>query len=180
MKDWKQSLLVILIMSGVGSVHAAVYKTVDASGNATYSDAPSKNAKEVSLPPLTIVPSIPLDQAPAPIAAPRPVQYRLNFISPLDEQTVRKPESVEVSVDVKPALVQGDSLIIMWDGKPVSNTNSVSISTEEVDRGEHHVLARVVSAQGRTLAEKSTTVYLQQGSVNSPTNQAKQPKPGKK
>lgn len=180
MKNWKKSLLLILV-AGIGSAHAAVYKTVDAAGNATYSDSPSKNAKEVNLPPLTIVPSIPVDPvAQQQNAAPRPVQYRLNFISPLDEQSVRKPDSVDVNVDIKPGLAAGDSVMILWDGNPVSNTNSANISTEEADRGEHRVTARVISAQGRTIAEKSTTVYVQQGSVNSPANQAKQPKPGKK
>lgn len=179
MKNWKKTLLAILMMTGAVGAQAAVYKTVDGSGNAAYSDSPSKNAKEVTLPPLTIVPSIPVEQTPQ-VTAPRPVQYRLNFISPLDEQTIRKPDPVEISVDVKPALVQGDNIIILWDGQPVSKTNLATIATEEVDRGEHQVIARILSAQGRTLAEKSTTVYLQQSSVNSPANQAKQPKPGKK
>ena len=174
-------MVLLLIGAAQGYAQAAVYKTTDAAGNAVYSDSPSKNAKEVNLPPLTIVPSIPVDTAPQQAAAPaRPTRYLINFISPLEDQVVRKPDAVNIGVDVKPPLAPGDNLTILWDGKPVANGFGATVNTEEMDRGEHVATARVTSPQGRTISEKSITVNLQQGSANSPANQAKQPKPGKK
>lgn len=181
MKNWTAPLLAVLLATGTGSAYAAVYKTVDAAGNAVYSDAPTKNSKEVNLPPLTIVPSIPVEVAPAPSAVPaRPTQYRINFISPLEDQVVRKPEGVEVNVDIRPALAQGDVLSILWDNQPISNTNTANINSDDIERGAHQLTARVTSSRGRVISEKSITVNIQQGSANSPANQAKQPKPGKK
>lgn len=181
MKNWTRPLLAVLVMIGAGNAQAVVYKTVDAAGNTVYTDSPSKNAKEVNLPPLTIVPSIPVDAAPQqePAAA-RPNRYFINFISPMEGQVLKKPDNVDINVDVKPELAPGDKLIILWDGNPIATGNSADVNTEQVDRGEHVVTARVTSPQGRTISEKSATVNIQQGSVNSPANQAKQPKPGKK
>lgn len=181
MKNYTLPLLAVLSAITTGSVYAAVYKTVDAAGNAVYSDSPSKNSKEVNLPPLTIVPSIAVDaNQPPPTAPARRMQYQINFLSPLEDQVVRKPDAVDVSVDVKPALAQGDTLTLLWDNQPVSNSNTANINTEEVDRGAHQLTARISSARGQILNEKSINVNVQQGSVNSPANQAKQPKPGKK
>ncbi len=49
--------LLILLTSFTGNTLAEMYKQVDKSGNITYSNVPSQNAKEVDLPPLVVVPA---------------------------------------------------------------------------------------------------------------------------
>ena len=49
--------LLILLASFTGTTFAEMYKQVDKSGNITYSNVPSQNAKEVDLPPLVVVPA---------------------------------------------------------------------------------------------------------------------------
>ncbi len=183
MRNWTVPLLAVLVAMSTGSAYATVYKTVDAAGNTVYSDSPSKNAKVVDLPPLSIVPSLnpaELNQPAQAANAARPTQYRLNFVSPLNDQAIRKPEPLEVSVEVSPALADGDSMVILLDGKLIGAGAGASVDTENVDRGTHQLTARVSSARGQVISEKSISVNIQQSSVNSPANQAKQPKPGKK
>lgn len=168
-----------LLLSGVAQ--AAIYKSTDAQGNVVYSDSPTKDAKAIELPPIAIVPSLSAEQiaqANAMRAKARPVQnYQLSFTQPLADQTVRKPDNIVVALNIMPALANGDSMTILLDGIVVANGTGASIATEALDRGAHSVTARVMDASGKVIKEVSTTVNLQQITVNSPANLAKKPKP---
>lgn len=168
-----------MLLSGVAQ--AAIYKSTDAQGNVVYSDSPTKDAKAIELPPIAIVPSLSAEQiaqANAMRAKARPVQnYQLSFTQPLADQTVRKPDNIVVALNITPALANGDSMTILLDGIVVANGTGASIATEALDRGAHSVTARVMDASGKVIKEVSTTVNLQQITVNSPANLAKKPKP---
>lgn len=179
-------LVVFFALVFGGVAHAAIYKTTDANGNVVYTDSPTREAKTVDLPPLSIVPSLSPEQiaqamgnntqASAQAAVTR---YQLNFVQPLAEQTVRKPDPIAVNVNVQPALANGDNVSILLDGVVVANGNGVTISTEKLDRGAHSIAARVTNTMGRVVSEVSTTVYVQQTTVNSPANQANRARAGK-
>ncbi|SER55418.1 hypothetical protein SAMN05421690_103724 [Nitrosomonas sp. Nm51] len=51
-------LLAIILLSYSGQSISGVYKQVDEDGNVTYSNVQSRNAEEVDLPPLVVVPSV--------------------------------------------------------------------------------------------------------------------------
>ena len=61
---FKNNLIVVaasaLLLGGMA--HAAIYKSIDAQGNVFYTDAPTKDAKQIELPPLAIVPSLSAEQ----------------------------------------------------------------------------------------------------------------------
>ena len=168
-----------MLLSGVAQ--AAIYKSTDAQGNVVYSDSPTKDAKAIELPPIAIVPSLSAEQiaqANAMRAKARPAQdYQLSFTQPLADQTVRKPDNIVVALNIRPALANGDSMTILLDGIVVANGTGASIATEALDRGAHSVTARVMDASGKVIKEVSTTVNLQQITVNSPANLANKPKP---
>jgi hypothetical protein len=161
---------------------AAVYKSVDANGNVVYSDSPTKNAKEISLPPISIVPSLsPVDVArassiPDPNPKPTVTQYQLSFVSPLPDQVIRKPEPVSVNVNSVPALANGDVMTILLNGVVVANGNSATVSTEGLDRGSHSLSARVVNSAGQVVSQASSSLNIQQVNVNSPANNKKKGK----
>lgn len=182
MKYWMLALGLIT-GAATGLAQATVYKSVDAAGNVQYSDSPSKNAKAIELPPISIVPSInPLDlQTAQPATQPqRPNQYRLNFISPLADQVIRKPDGINIEVSTIPPLADGDVMTILLDGVVVSKGTAAGISTDDIDRGAHQITARVTNPTGRVVSQNSIAVNIQQGSINSPANKANQPKPTKK
>lgn len=161
---------------------AAVYKSVDANGNVVYSDEPSKNAKEISLPPISIVPSLtPVDLARAstvqdPTPQPRVTQYQLSFVSPLPDQVIRKPDSVNVTVNSVPALANGDVMTILLDGVVIANGNSATVSTENLDRGTHSLAARVMNANGQVVNQSSSSLNILQTNINSPALKNKKAK----
>lgn len=170
------------VVLGANVSMAAVYKSVDAKGNVVYSDAPSKNAKEISLPPISIVPSLsPVDvaranTAPDNVTQPRVTQYQLSFVSPLPDQVVRKPDSVNVNVNSVPPLSNGDVMSILLDGVVIANGNSATVSTENLDRGTHSLVVRVMNANGQVVSQSSTSLNIQQINVNSPANKNKKAK----
>ncbi|XID75603.1 DUF4124 domain-containing protein [Alkanindiges sp. WGS2144] len=174
------AVLATLISTGA---QAAIYKSVDAQGNVVYSDSPSKDAKTVDLPPLAIVPSLSAEQIAQANATqrtkPAAINYQLSFAQPTADQVVRKPEPVSVSVDIRPALANGDVVTILLDGTVIANSNAASVSTEALDRGAHSISARITNATGKVVSETSTTFHVLQNSVNSPTSQANKPKPAR-
>lgn len=173
-----------LLMSG--AAQAAIYKSTDARGNVVYTDTPSKEAKAIELPPLSIVPSLTPEQiAQATTGAqvtPQPanIRYQLSFVQPVAEQTVRKPDAIAINVNVQPVLANGDNLSILLDGVVVANGNATSVATEKMDRGAHGISARITNAAGRVVSEAATTVYVQQNTLNSPASQANKPAPAKR
>lgn len=166
-----------------GMAHAAIYKSTDAQGNVFYTDAPTKDAKQIELPPLAIVPSLSAEQiAKANALKPKAnvVQnYQLSFASPVADQTVRKPDSIVVQLNVAPALVNGDNATILLDGIVVANGSGVSINTENLDRGAHSITARITDANGKVLKEIATTVAVQQINQNNPATLGNKPKPAR-
>lgn len=182
---FKNNLIVVaasaLLLGGMA--HAAIYKSIDAQGNVFYTDAPTKDAKQIELPPLAIVPSLSAEQiAKANALKPKAntVQnYQLSFASPAAEQTVRKPDNIVVQLNVVPALTNGDHATILLDGIVLANGSGASINTENLDRGAHSITARITDANGKVLKEISSTVTVQQITQNNPANLSNKPKPAR-
>lgn len=174
MKIFKIMMALSMLMT-YGEVSAAVYKSIDANGNVVYSDEPSKTAQLVNLPPLTIVPGLSQSAIDKTLASDETNKqrqvgtYQLNFLAPVADQTFRKTEPIVVNVSAAPALSGSDTLSILFDGMVVAQGTAASIPTENVDRGEHRVSARVMNANGQIVSENSLKVYVQQASVNMPS-----------
>lgn len=186
---WVRGLLLpVLLLSGVAQ--AEIYRSVDERGNVTFSDTPKRNAERVNLPPLSIIPGMnPEDIARANQAdarqsrVNRPTRYQVSFSSPTAGQVLFKPQdTLEVAVNTDVPLAAGDRIVVSLAGRVLGE--SASVATESLDRGEHTLVARVVTEDGRMLGENSVSFNVQQPSSLAPnrrppasTPPASRPKP---
>ena len=95
-----------------------------------------------------------------------PVSYQLTIAEPSKERAYRRPvQSIDVVVQIKPALQVGDSVRIYLDDKEVAQGLSTSISTVDVLPGAHTVKAVIQSETGQTLEQVAITVYVIQNNT---------------
>lgn len=94
------------------------------------------------------------------------VNYQLTITEPSDERAYRRPaQSIDVKVQLQPALQAGDSVSIYLDGNEVARGLSASIATVDLLPGEHNVQAVVRNVDGKVLQQVSRTVYVIQNNV---------------
>ena len=78
-----------------------------------------------------------------------PINYQLTMTEPSEERAYRRPvQTIDVKVQVKPALQAGDSVSIMLDGNEVAQGLSASIATVDVLPGAHNVKAVIKNKKG--------------------------------
>ena len=151
-------LLALFVTSGVA---ATVYKVTDDQGNITYTDtAPAETAvEEVPLPPVNKVASPP--PAAATPAYPESAELSPVFngyssaalVSPLNDSLVHFDQpQVLAQLALNPALAVDHRVQFYVDGSaygPAVAANSLAIAG--LERGTHHISARVLSSQGAVL-----------------------------
>lgn len=162
------------------SAFAAPYKWVDKDGKTHYSDTPPPagiKAEQVELKPLTEVTSMPIPQSEDSGAAPTaPVDASgynsFRITSPADQATLRDPSApLNISVALDPPLAPDDQIEYTLDGKVVASPIT------GLERGTHHIGARVLSANGgERIAASPVTVYMHQNSVAPVTPPKPKPK----
>ncbi len=177
------TVALLAIALAAGGVFAAPYKWVDKDGNVHYSDKPppgNVKAEQVELKPLTEVTSQPVpvssdsSDPAAPAATADPDGYdSFRITSPADQTTLRDPSAtITIGTSLSPGLREGDHIEFTLDGKVVASP------IEGLERGTHHIGARVLSASGGLrIAASDVTVYLHQTSV--PPVTPPKPKPKK-
>lgn len=176
--QWVGLLSCLLLWGGVAQ--AEIYRSVDERGNVTFSDAPKRNAERVNLPPLSIIPGMNPDDIaranrvdPRQARANRPVRYQVSFTSPTAGQVLMKPQdSLEIAVKTDVPLAAGDRIVVSLAGRSLGD--SASVATESLDRGEHSLVARVITEDGRMIGESSVSFVVQQPSSLAP-NRRKAP-----
>lgn len=90
-----------------------------------------------------------------------PINYQLTITEPSEERAYRRPvQSIDVKVQVKPALQAGDSVSIYLDGNEVAQGLSASIATVDILPGAHSVKAVIKSKKGQALRQVERTVYV--------------------
>jgi len=178
MKLWMIVLITFFSISG----SAEIYKSVDKNGVVTYSDQPETTSQAVQLPAVNIVTGPAKTTANATNSTnatdKKHVDYTAFAMSaPTDQDTIWNADSLPVSVDITPALQEGDTIQFLYDGAPaIPAVASTSASIPKVIndkpllvRGNHTLSANVLNANGDILkSTPSITVYLQYTSVNQP------------
>ncbi|MBH0006524.1 DUF4124 domain-containing protein [Psychrobacter sp. SWN149] len=100
-----------------------------------------------------------------------PVSYQLTIAEPSKERAYRRPaQSIDVAVQIKPALQAGDSVRIYLDDKEVAQGLSTSIGTVNVLPGAHTVKAVIQGETGQTLEQVAITVYVIQNNTTLQNN----------
>ena len=90
-----------------------------------------------------------------------PINYQLTITEPSEERAYRRPvQSIDVKVQVKPALQAGDSVSIYLDGNEVAQGLSASIATVDILPGAHNIKAVIKSKKGQILRQVERTVYV--------------------
>lgn len=90
-----------------------------------------------------------------------PINYQLTITEPSEERAYRRPvQSIDVKVQVKPALQAGDSVSIYLDGNEVAQGLSASIATVDILPGAHNIKAVIKSKKGQALRQVERTVYV--------------------
>lgn len=161
------------------SAGAEIYKYYDKDGNLVLSDeVPQENADKVeriqAKPVMTIPAVAPARGRKPPVAeaggGKKPeaaVGYVIIVQSPVAEQTYPKGgDHIPVAVGVNPGLRPGDRLEMRLDGEVTPNLTS--IAPDQLDRGEHRLVVRVLAADGKPLASAAVPFHIQQRSALKP------------
>ena len=90
-----------------------------------------------------------------------PIKYQLTMTEPNEERAYRRPsQSIEVSLQLKPALQEGDSVVIYLDGNEVAQSLNASIATVDIMPGTHTLRAVVKNEKGQTVKQADRTIYV--------------------
>lgn len=191
-----KSLLLILLVS-INPVSAGVYKGVSSDGEVVYSDVPFRQSAEFDAPPVAVLemPDVILDKVLSEesakaekeeedrIAAEKNqaergnIQSQAEYLytqfyikSPKDKESIWNNPDLEVSLHLAPSLnnLKKHKIWLLLDGKPlVDNSESLSIPTGRLVRGEHKLQAQVRDAKGKLIIKtKSIIVYIHYSSAN--------------
>lgn len=100
-----------------------------------------------------------------------PVNYQLAITEPSEERAYRRPaQSIDVKVQVKPALQAGDSIRIYLDESEVAQGLSASIATVDILPGEHNVKVVIRNETGQVLQQVVRTIYVIQNNTTIQNN----------
>ena len=90
-----------------------------------------------------------------------PINYQLTITEPSEERAYRRPvQSIDVKVQVKPALQAGDSVSIYLDGNEVAQSLSASIATVDILPGTHNIKAVIKDKKGQAAKQVERTIYV--------------------
>lgn len=171
-------LLVALLMLAPVTQAESVYTWTDKNGVVHFSDQPTLGASQVKIKEAALpegsgdansgVSGSPMQSTMmpnAPATTPSAHQYTVVSVTqPLDGQTFPNSDgTVTVQVSMDPQLQDGDKIQLIMDGQPMGGPQtSTALSLANVERGTHHISARVVDAAGNTLTESSIIVFYMQ------------------
>lgn len=99
---------------------------------------------------------------PQAIVLPKPIiNYQLTITEPSAERAYRRPaQSIDVQVQIRPALQAPDSVSIYLDDNEVAQGLTASIATVDLTPGEHTIQVMIKNQEGKTLQHISRTVYV--------------------
>ncbi len=157
-------LVGILAFLAVAQASAELYKSVDENGNVTYTDKSGTKAKPVEPPGLTSyappkrhTETEPPGSTAATPEPPKVTQYsQITIKTPADGTALRDASGgIDVVLDITPALntALGHKVVIAVDGKLASTSQSAQAKLENVERGEHQLVAQVVDDKGKVLKQ---------------------------
>jgi len=162
---WRLFIAFLILLPVAG--FAAIYQWTDKQGNLHFSDKPHRGAKRIKLSPTQIyhTPKGTTEnnankQGRADKLRVR--EYQTVAISqPENSATIRNNQGyVAVSVDLEPALMNGDRVVIILDGMAVGKPHTnVHFSLSGINRGTHTLIVKIIDEAGVTIAESESIVF---------------------
>lgn len=164
-------VIVFAMLISMCTCYADVYTWKDSQGVVHFSDQPHDGAERVKVPEI---------QTFSPPSSPQPSDSRPDQSSKVDKskQTydlveIKQPEnngtirnndgSVQVFIQVEPALAPGDMIQLQFDGSAVGEPQAnLQFQLSGVVRGAHTIAAQVVNKQGDVLGSSDTVTFFMQ------------------
>ena len=180
----KTQIFIISLVFFQTNVQAEIFRSVDKQGNPVYSDVPGKNASPVKLkqPSTYKAPSLPASEAPA-MAESKDVASaykQFSLLAPEDGQAFwDNTGDVRVSLALEPELKidQGHRVQFYLDGVAQGDAvTSLSAVLNNVERGEHTVSAKLLSASGAVIKQTDAIHFqIHRQSLNFPARKKANP-----
>lgn len=134
--------------------------------NGNASNSSGSDSSRSSVTPSQAIASATLQRTASNGAKSSQVNYQLTMIEPSEARAYRRPaQSIDVKLQLKPALQAGDKVIIYLDGNEVAQGLSASIATVDILPGTHSIQAIIKNKTGQTLSQVERTVYVIQNTV---------------
>jgi hypothetical protein len=180
----KRPLVILLCSLAVSTAFATTYVRVEKDGTKTYSDRPIPGGQPIEIQAAQTYSAPPAPEDPQPGV---PLEQRLlnqldSFkydacvLKPDNDQVFMNPESVPISLSLKPVQRAGDVIDLRIDGATVGDPTTANYVMKPVFRGTHTVSVVVKDRFGRALCNSTVSFHVHQPNLNSPTRQPP-PKP---
>ena len=161
----------VILLAVAVSVHAEVYKSINADGEVVYSDQPTRGAERVKIAPLPSYTPPRVRTLNRPAAAPgEQLQYESFTITrPASDATIRNNlGTLVIETRLAPALMTSLGHRIQYYLNGMAHAalhDSTTLTLSNVDRGEQRLSASVVDAAGSVLISTAeTTVFVKRAS----------------
>ena len=185
----RNSIFFFTLVFLVSAAHAAsrIYKSVDAEGNAIFTDIPPSNDEKKAEVELGEINEFPTTRQPKAGAQETrrtrvadsgeneedvgpPTYDSLQVTSPKYDLSIRENSgNISISVSLSPELSSqhGHALEILMDDQVLASADRTFVDLENVDRGTRTVIARVIDEQGGTLiTSEPVSFHMLRSSVN--------------
>ncbi len=168
-------LCYLICITPLTAAESSGYRVVHPDGTVEFTDQPVEGAEPITLPEVPTYSAPPTTSGAGSATSAKSkaktkkkaVEKSISITSPAPEQTVWFNEAgMSVSVQVSPALAEGEQVIVRLDGTEVARGSATAFTLQGVYRGTHLLSAAVVSAGGSVLRESPPiTFYMRQHSA---------------
>lgn len=172
--------LSLCLISGLSTAEEAsqqestttVYKNVGPDGSVTFSDQPAPQSEILQIAPVPTVPALKPEQIAETKNTRQPPQTdataydTFNILSPADQSAFNSGSGdVSVLLEISPALSSGHQIELRMDQKLIDRGNELQVSIPNVDRGTHHLQARIISSSGQVIKEANASFTMHRPSI---------------
>lgn len=176
-------ILILAVM--ISSSYAAIYVNQSNPDTTEYSDTPSTNAAEVTVPPVnTVAPQIQpqaadqgsskattTNSANAATGSTEDTYKVFQITKPANGETIQNQPVIPVEMHIEPNMKGGDKVQLYIDGSPVGTPNGTSYQEIGiVDRGTHTLYGSIINSNNQPIKRSNNvTLYVHRNStVTSP------------
>jgi hypothetical protein len=157
-----------LLLSNTSTIHAneqtTVYKVIGKDGSISFSDKAQKGSEEIKVKPVATVPAMDIKQNKSLSNEDnQTAEYyqALSIISPANNTAFNTGSgNVQVVVQAKPGLRNGDAFELELDGRLVSTQRGTTFNLESVDRGTHTLSVKIINRNKQTLKAAISTITI--------------------
>lgn len=161
-----------LLLMTLSATATNVYITVDENGNRVFSDQPSSEATKHKVRDIHTIPAVKVPGKKEQ-TKPQPAAFSYNSLritSPANGTVIHRGMTGNMTVlsTLKPALQEGDNLVLLINGREHSRGSSAHWQLANMDRGEHSLQVQVRSGKEDDIliSSQTVTVIVQRNSIN--------------